>query len=420
MDLLRPFLHHRRNQFPIQKKVTRVQYFHFLSPSQKEHVFFKQPEPVTKDSPKHILEYALGATLYVPGNRKDIADMIIKQKYPELCSVVFCLEDSIGDCEVLQAENNLVSQADIIYQAQKLRTIDSDVLPLMFIRVREPEQMLELGNKLGRALHLFTGFVFPKFSTFNAEHYLDTLSKLSKESGITLYGMPIFETPDLLAMETRTKALQELKSTLVFYQDVILNIRIGATDLCGLYGLRRKPHTPIYSIMVIADFIKDMINYFGLQFVISGPVWEYFEDTAQTDALLTGQTSYWTKGRGGDLHCFNAYMDGLINETRLDLANGIHGKTVIHPTHLRAVQSLHVISIEEYLDALSIVESADGTRGVVKSSFSNKMNEIKPHLSWAKKILLKSEIFGVYHENRSYMDILAAQKPISNIGSYGS
>ncbi|KKB73681.1 MULTISPECIES: HpcH/HpaI aldolase/citrate lyase family protein [Bacillus] len=395
-----------------------MQYFDFLSASQKENVFFKQPGIVTKDSPKHILEYALGATLYVPGNRSDIADMIIKRKYPALCSVVFCLEDSIGDCEVLQAENNLVSQADIIYQAQKLRHIDPDVLPLMFIRVREPEQMLELGNKLGRALHLFTGFVFPKFSTFNAEHYLDTLTKLSKESGITLYGMPIFETPDLLAMETRRKALEELKSTLVFYQDVILNIRIGATDLCGLYGLRRKPQTTIYDIWVIADFIKDMINYFGLQFVISGPVWEYFEDSSKTAGSFPQRTSGW---EGLTDEGLNPYTDGLINETLLDLANGIHGKTVIHPTHIRAVQSLHVISIEEYLDALSIVESADGTRGIVKSSFSNKMNEIKPHLSWAKKILLKSEIYGVYHENRSYIDILTADKPpLSNLGSYGS
>lgn len=395
-----------------------LQYFDFLSADQKEDVFFKQPGEVTKDSPKHLLEYALGATLYVPGNRSDIADLIIKRKYPDLCSVVFCLEDSIGDCEVLQAENNLVSQADIIYQAQKLQNVSRDALPLMFIRVREPEQMLELGNKLGRALHLFMGFVFPKFSTFNAERYLDTLVKLSKESGINLYGMPIFETPDLMAMETRTKALQELKSTLVFYQDVILNIRIGATDVCGLYGLRRKPQTPIYDIMVIADFIKDIINYFGLQFVISGPVWEYFEDSHA--ATLPQRTPYWGANAGESLPLpFGPYTEGLIHETLLDLANGIHGKTVIHPTHIRAVQSLHVITMEDYLDAVSIIESADGTRGIVKSSFSNKMNEIKPHLSWAKKILLKSEIYGVYHENRSYIDILTAEQQVPNIGSYG-
>ena len=143
--------------------------------------------------------------------------------------------------------------------AQKLQNINSDVLPLMFIRCGSLRQMLELGNKLGRALHLFAGFVFPKFSMLNAEHYLDTLTKLSQESGIVLYGMPIFETPDLLAMETRAKALQELKSTLGFYQDIIRYV--GATDLCGLYGLRRKPETPIYDILVISDFIKDIVNY---------------------------------------------------------------------------------------------------------------------------------------------------------------
>ncbi|AGN34789.1 HpcH/HpaI aldolase/citrate lyase family protein [Bacillus paralicheniformis] len=393
-----------------------MQYFDFLSASQKEDVFFKLPGSVTKDSPKHILEHALGAALYVPGNRKDIADVMINNKYPELCSVVFCLEDSIGDCEVLQAENNLVSQADMIYQAQKLQNISGDVLPLMFIRVREPEQMLELGNKLGRALHLFTGFVFPKFSMLNAEHYLDTLTKLSQESGIVLYGMPIFETPDLLAMETRAKALQELKSTLGFYQDIVLNIRIGATDLCGLYGIRRKPETPIYDVLVISDFIKDIVNYFGLQFVISGPVWEYFEDASRTVQTFGPN---WADAGESSL-VINRYIDGLINETLLDLANGIHGKSVIHPSQIKAVQSLHVISMEDYLDALSIVESADGTRGVVKSSFSNKMIEIKPYLSWAKKILLKAEIYGVYHENRSYTDILRASKPLSNLGSFGS
>lgn len=48
------------------------------------------------------------------------------------------------------------------------------------------------------------------------------------------------------------------------------------------------------------------------------------------------------------------------------------------------------------------------------------MIEIKPYLSWAKKILLKAEIYGVYHENRAYTDILRASKPFSNLGSFGS
>ncbi|MFB8733061.1 HpcH/HpaI aldolase/citrate lyase family protein [Bacillus sp. SL00103] len=68
------------------------------------------------------------------------------------------------------------------------------------------------------------------------------------------------------------------------------------------------------------------------------------------------------------------------------MANGIHGKTVIHPTHLKPVQSMYVVTKEEYMDALNILEHADGTVGVMKSTFSNKMNETKPHYRWAEHI----------------------------------
>ncbi|MDI5790573.1 hypothetical protein PO124_25365 [Bacillus licheniformis] len=46
-----------------------MQYFDFYPPL-KRRCLFKLPGTVTKDSPKRILEYALGAALYVPGNRK--------------------------------------------------------------------------------------------------------------------------------------------------------------------------------------------------------------------------------------------------------------------------------------------------------------------------------------------------------------
>jgi citrate lyase beta subunit len=90
----------------------------------------------------------------------------------------------------------------------------------------------------------------------------------------------------------------------------------------------------------------------------------------------------------------------------MDISNGLTGKTIIHPTHIRPVQALNTVTLEEYLDAKSIVYQADGKTGVMKSSYQNKMNEIKPHLYWAEKILLKSEIYGVLHEEYTYIDIL--------------
>ncbi len=42
----------------------------------------------------------------------------------------------------------------------------------------------------------------------------------------------------------------------------------------------------------------------------------------------------------------NKSIDGLIREVLLDKANGIIGKTIIHPTHIIPVEALYVVSHE--------------------------------------------------------------------------
>ncbi len=394
--------------FCYRKEVTCVRYFHYLSTHQEENVFYQAPKQVTKEAPKKLLEHALGAVLYMPATRPDIAAMITEHKYEDLSSIVFCLEDAIGDHEVKRAEHNVSRQLELIEQAIQHRKIKPDHLPFMFVRVRSPKQLLQLADTLKPALHLLTGFVFPKFSAENARDYVEALEGISGDMTVPLYGMPILETPDLLMKETRAAALSEMSMILHQHQDLILNVRIGATDLCGLYGIRRKSEQTIYDIRMIADFMSDIINYFGREFVISGPVWEYFQ-ASQKPHLLSAHPPVE----------LNEYVKGLVKETELDIANGIHGKTVIHPTHLKIVNSLYVVTKEDYMDALSIIHHGNGSIGVMKSHFSNKMNEIKPHMKWAEKILLKSEIYGVYHENRSFTDLLNEQQNPSNIGQYG-
>ena len=63
------------------------------------------------------------------------------------------------------------------------------------------------------------------------------------------------------------------------YREHILNVRIGATDFSGIYGIRRSADTSVYEIAVLRDCIADIINVFqraDCPYVISGPVWEYF------------------------------------------------------------------------------------------------------------------------------------------------
>lgn len=160
--------------------------------------------------------------------------------------------------------------------------------------------------------------------------------------------------------------------------------------------------------------MSDIINVFGRVeegYVISGPVWEYF--ASKGHRVLRPQLretpfedTYGKHGREMRNSFISSSMDGLIREVILDKENGIVGKTIIHPSHLRPVQAMYTVMHEEYVDALSIVDSNDGSRGVFKSEYYNKMNEIKPHLNWARRILLRSQIYGVLHEQQHFVGLL--------------
>ncbi|MBE1553026.1 HpcH/HpaI aldolase/citrate lyase family protein [Sporosarcina limicola] len=391
-----------------------MRYFNDLPMIQMEGLFYQKPKTITKWSDKKELSYSLGAVLYMPATRADIADLIITNKFKELVTLVICLEDAVGDLEVEQAENLLINHMQNISIAIQDGRLTDETTPLIFVRVRSAEQMADMAGRLGDALKNIVGFVFPKFSSDNAEGFLSELRLMNERAGTILYGMPILESPHVLYKELRIDELLRLKEIIDRYRDIILNIRIGATDLCGLYGLRRDSETTVYEISIVNELITDIVNIFGREpdgYVVSGPVWEHF---SSNDRILKPQLrqtpfeeNYGSEGLLLRKELIRKDFDGLIQETLLDKANGLVGKTIIHPSHLLPVQALHIVTKEEYVDALSIVQQATGEKGVFKSEFQNKMNEIKPHLNWARKVLIKSDIYGVYHENCTFIDLLS-------------
>nr|MBC9704255.1 HpcH/HpaI aldolase/citrate lyase family protein [Enterococcus sp.] len=98
-------------------------------------------------------------------------------------------------------------------------------------------------------------------------------------------------------------------------------------------------------------------------------------------------------------------LDGLIREVELDRANGLVGKTAIHPLHVALINSMYVVTHEEYSDACDILGTGE-PGGAVASSYRNKMNEQKPHMAWAKKTLLRAQAFGVAAEGKTFADFL--------------
>lgn len=380
-----------------------------------ETTFFKIPEFFNKETPRAILSHALGATLYMPGTRETIAKDIITNRNWGLASTVFCLEDSIGDLEVPYAEQNLTTQVQEIYKVMNNQELESLDLPLIFIRVRSADQILRLTDRMGDSAKLITGFIFPKF-TSESHEYFEAVKSLNHDSRGPFYGMPIIESTQAIYHESRVHELMEIKRLLDNYHDLVLNVRIGATDFSGYYGIRRGPDVTIYDITVIRDCIADIINIFGRvesDYVVSGPVWEYFSNGGRVlkpqlrkspfEQFHDTQGNNRTKIRS---QLLNRYIDGLIREVILDKENGIIGKTIIHPSHIIPVQSLYVVGHEEYLDALSIIENSNGLQGVTRSHYTNKMNEIKPHYNWAQKILLRAKNYGVFHEQHNFISLL--------------
>ena len=100
-------------------------------------------------------------------------------------------------------------------------------------------------------------------------------------------------------------------------------------------------------------------------------------------------------------------LDGLLREATLDRANGLRGKTVIHPSHVAPIHALSVVPAEEYADATDVLR-ASTVHAVQASAYANKMNETKPHGAWAEGVLRRARAFGVAAEGVTIVDFLAA------------
>ncbi len=349
----------------------------------------------------------------MPASNEGFADSIIKRKHHGLVSTVLCLEDAISDSQVKLAESVLKKQLLELKIALEDKAVDENDLPFIFIRVRDPEHLDHVAELVEESIGLLTGFVFPKFNYANGTEYLKILKRICEKTNQFLYGMPILESPEIIHWESRRHELERINEVIASHSDRILNIRIGATDFSGLFGVRRGHDYTVYDIHVIRDCITDIVNNFcriGRDYVVSGPVWEYFWNDKRVLKPMLRQTpfreKYGDEGAEKRSNILNKYIDGLIYETLLDKTNGLVGKTVIHPSHILPVQSMYVVSHEDYVDALCILNKQNDEHGVLKSGYANKMNEIKPHRNWAEKIMLRAEIYGVFNENEDYLSLL--------------
>ena len=186
--------------------------------------------------------------------------------------------------------------------------------------------------------------------------------------GLDYFYMPVFEAPSMLPLHTRHAALAEVKAQLDALRECILNIRVGGNDLCHVFGLRRDPGHTIYDLRPVADVLTDLLTTFAPDYLVAGPVWEYYD------------------GPG--------WAEGLAQECALDRLNGFVGKTVIHPKQIPIVNQSLQVSPADYADANSILTWDDPCL-VAPSTEGTRMNEYQTHFRWAQRVAALGRRYGV-------------------------
>lgn len=308
--------------------------------------------------------YSVGALLYTPANRTSVVDKIRNGVWDNYkYSLAFCLEDTINPNHVEHAVRTLFETLhDLSY-------CDRKHVPDIYIRPRSPEQLNTLIDMLNctDADDVVTGFIAPKFSVDNANQYLESINNAHIQHGRFYYLMPIFEISSMVIPSVRSRELESLLPILKDSEKYILNCRVGGNDLCNSLGVRRHANESIYAIKPIMNVLSDVVAVYGNDFVISGAVWEYY---------------------GGD-----HWMSGLIREIKQDVINGFCGKTLIHPKQIQVFNEAMKVSIEDYTDAMSILNRKEDDPYVWGTG--KRMQEYNCHMKWAEKIKYLADYYGV-------------------------
>lgn len=369
--------------------------------------FVKAPVEFNKYTDRDTLQYSLGATLYMPGT-KDIKDKVMHRQL-DVTSLVMCCEDAIKEEDLPKAEQNILDHMDFFADKIASGELTHDDIPLIFVRVRNPEHFKHFADRItAKQASVLTGFNFPKFNSKNALETLRTLVEVNNRLGVVLYGMPILEGPEVAFHELRGQELLLLRNILEPYKNLILNIRIGGTDMSSLFGVRRGINSTVYDIMPVRDALSDVLNFFNRynDYCVSAAVWEYFrayKDDDINDVIKRNFHNALIKGQ----EIVNPAIDGLMKEVLIDRANGFVGKTIIHPTHARFVNAMFTVVEEEYNDAVQVLNTSGG---VVKSAHGDKMNEIGPHRRWAEKIVKRAAVYGVIKNEDSVLSLVLGEK----------
>jgi citrate lyase beta subunit len=302
--------------------------------------------PLPADATAATGPLTLGATLYVPATRPDLLAIATGQRWPELRSVVFCLEDAVLPAAVPAALANLAALLAGLAAAGCVGTSR----PLLFVRPRDPAMLAAISAMPGVAA--LAGFVVPKAT---AATFPLWLAQLRHDHHLL---MPTLETREAFDPD----AVRQLRDQLLAVRQRIGVVRIGGNDLLQTLGIRQSRQGTAYD-GPLGPLIGQLVGQFlpwGLP--MSAPVFDAFGDT-----------------------------DRLLAEVARDLDHGLTTKTAIHPEQIVPIHTAYRVDPDDHAEALAIL--APGCPAVFAQQ--GRMNEPATHRAWARAIVARAAAFGL-------------------------
>jgi citrate lyase beta subunit len=290
---------------------------------------------------KRAINYVqLGGTLFVPASHKNLQPILLKEKYPQLRSLVIDFEDGLDPNELDNSYENVRS----------ILKLCNEKSLFVFIRPKDHEHLKEILKM--EDIDNIDGFVLPKFSLTNKEKYFDVLEKKD------FYIMPSIEGNELFEYDK----LKELKNFLLTHKEKILLVRFGLEDMLRQLNLKRGCEDSIFDLAVGSVVLGNFIAVFKSSgFVISGGVYP----------------------------CFKNY-EGFKKDISRDLKEGLFSKTIIHPDQIELVDEMYKVEKQEYNESLQLLESQN-----VVFNQNNKMAEKHTMSGFAEFIKNRAEVYGI-------------------------
>ncbi len=147
---------------------------------------------------KIISPFALGATMYMPVIEDSAMSCIIGEKYPNLKSMVLCLEDALHEKDV---ESGFQRLKGILIEL--LTTVKrSENAPLLFVRPRDIAMAREIVRL--RGINEIDGIIAPKVRPGEIKEWISILN----HTNLTL--MPTLETVEAFDVDLMKKLCQEM------------------------------------------------------------------------------------------------------------------------------------------------------------------------------------------------------------------